>query len=237
MEDNAKTRILIGGGEIRSFETLELDRQIAGLAKKRAEEVRGEGARPNALFIGTASHDYMPYYNTFHKTYTGKLGLKTDVALTVFTKTEREKLIGKFNAADMVYIGGGDTLFMLESWKESGLYSLIDDAYLRGVMICGLSAGAIFWGKRMYTDSASNGDELYRFTDGMGVLEYGICPHYNERRVDFLSGLTGADRDMKWLCIENNAAAVFHDGVMTGTLSCGGKVYTVENGEEKPCGA
>ena len=52
----SRTLILIGGGEIRSFETLEIDREIAALAKERAGD-----RRANALFIGTASHDFMPY--------------------------------------------------------------------------------------------------------------------------------------------------------------------------------
>lgn len=222
-----RTRILIGGGEIRTFETLEIDTKIAEMAKEHAGEKRA-----NALFIGTASHDYMPYYNTFHKTYTGKLGLKTDVALTVFTRTDEEKLKGKFLAADMIYIGGGDTVFMLESWKESGLLKLIEDACERGVIVCGLSAGAICWGERMYTDSAASGDDIYRFENGIGALPCGICPHYGERREDFLSSLAGEDMKREWLCIENNAAAVFTDGTLTGTLSCGGHVYTVKNGSE-----
>ena len=104
--------IAIGGGELRAKETLEIDRQIAEMAKQRAGEKRAV-----ALFIGTASHDFMPYYNTFHKTYTGELGLKTDCVLTVYKEIDYEKIKGKFEKADMIYVGGGDTLFMIEKWK------------------------------------------------------------------------------------------------------------------------
>ena len=83
--------VAIGGGELRERTTLQIDEYLAGLAKERAGE-----RRANALFIPTASHDFMPYYNTFHKTYTGELGLKTDCALTVFKDIDYEKLKGKF---------------------------------------------------------------------------------------------------------------------------------------------
>ena len=132
--------IAIGGGELRERTTLQIDEYIAKLAQEHAGE-----NRPYALFIPTASHDYMPYYNTFHKVYTGVFNIKTDVALTVFKEADMEKIKTKFEKADVIYVGGGDTVFMMEHWKKSGLLPLIEDAYRRGVVIAGLSAGAICW--------------------------------------------------------------------------------------------
>lgn len=220
-----KYLIMIGGGEIRAKETLEIDRQIAELAKAHAGENRAV-----ALFIGTASHDLLPYYNSFHKTYTGEFGLKTDVIQTVFKHTEEEKMNDKFAKADMIYVGAGDTLFMLDNWKENGILERIKDAYERGVVICGLSAGAICWAENMYTDSSRNGDEKYRLEQGLGWVKGGVCPHYDLRREDFKEALK---EGCEWLCIENNSAVVYKNGEFSGTLSCGGKSYRVskQNGE------
>ena len=143
-----KRIIAIGGGELREKTTLKIDEYIAKLAKERAGENRA-----NALFIPTASHDYMPYYNTFHKVYTGGFNIKTDVALTVFKEPDMEKMKTKFEKADVIYVGGGDTVFMIEHWKKSGLLPLIEDAYERCVILAGLSAGAICWFSDIYTDS------------------------------------------------------------------------------------
>ncbi len=211
---------LLGGGELKTKETLPLDRMIGDLAKKRAGD-----RRANALFIGTASHDFMPYYNTFHKTYTGELGLKTDVALTVYTKSTEERLDEKFAKADLIYIGGGDTVFMLESWKESGLGKRIMDAYQRGVIVAGLSAGAICWFEEMYTDSVKDSEEQpYSLYPALGFLPGGACPHYNQRRVDFAENMSP---DKSWLCIENNAAVVYRNETVLGSLKNGGNAYTV----------
>ncbi len=145
-----RTIISIGGGELRERTTLKIDEYIAGRAKARAG-IR----RANALFLPTASHDFMPYYNTFHKVYTGVFDIKTDVALCVFNDADLARMREKFEKADMIYAGGGDTVFMIEQWKKTGLLPLIREAYERGVVICGLSAGAICWFSDMYTDSAT----------------------------------------------------------------------------------
>lgn len=145
-----RTLIAIGGGELKERTTLKIDEYIAERAKARAGE-----RRANALFLPTASHDFMPYYNTFHKVYTGVFDIKTDVALCVFKDVDLSRMKEKFDKADMIYVGGGDTVFMIEQWKKTGILPLIREAYERGVVLCGLSAGAICWFSDMYTDSAS----------------------------------------------------------------------------------
>lgn len=175
-----KKIISIGGGEIKNKETQAIDEYIVALARERAGE-----RRPCGLFIPTASHDFMPYYNSFHKMYTGVFDVKTDVALTVFKTPDPDKLRAKFEKADFLYVGGGDTVFMLEEWKKSGLLSLIREAYDRGVPVCGLSAGAICWFTTMYTDSALAGDgEKYALYDGLNWIKGIISPHYNRRIVE-----------------------------------------------------
>ncbi len=218
-----RTLIAIGGGELRERTTLKIDEYIANLAKKRAGE-----RRACALFIPTASHDFMPYYNTFHKVYTGVFDIKTDVALSVFKDVDMEKMRAKFEKADVIYVGGGDTVFMMESWKQTGLLALIQDAYNRGVILAGLSAGAICWFSDIYTDSLStNGDEKYSMFTGLGWKKGVISPHYNERMLDF-------DKIVcyNYACaygIENDSALLFQDEELIGSISSGGTSWLLES--------
>lgn len=145
--------IAIGGGELKNRETLKIDEYIAETAKKLAGERRACG-----LFLPTASHDCMPYYNTFHKIYTGLYNIKTDVALTVNREIDLNKMRDKFARADFIYVGGGNTVFMIEHWKQCGILPLLREAYERGVLLCGLSAGAICWFEEMYSDSVTEGE-------------------------------------------------------------------------------
>lgn len=216
-----KKIIAIGGGELRERTTLKIDEYIAGLAKVRAGE-----RRANALFIPTASHDFMPYYNTFHKVYTGVFDIKTDVALSVFKEVDLEKMKAKFAKADMIYVGGGDTVFMIESWKKTGLLSLIEDAYERGVVITGLSAGAICWFSDMYTDSATVSEETgekYAMFKGLNLVKGVISPHYGSRMLDFDKIVCYNYRCA--LAIEDNAALVIEDGEVVGSITSGGSAY------------
>ncbi len=216
-----KTIIAIGGGEIKNKETLGIDQYIAALAKRRAGERRACG-----LFIPTASHDFMPYYNSFHKTYTGVFDIKTDVALSVYKEIDMEKMRAKFLKADFIYVGGGDTVFMIEHWEKSGLLPLIQEAYERGVPLCGLSAGAICWFERMYTDSASQGTgEKYTLFNGLNWVKGIISPHYNQRIVDFDKIL--CYNDLRAYAIEDNCALEFVDGEFVKSISCGGKAYFI----------
>lgn len=214
--------IAIGGGSIAEKTTLGIDARVAELAKKHAGDKRAVG-----VFIGTASHDSMPYFNSFRKTYTGEFDIKADCVLSVYGEMNAEKIKSKFEKADMLYIGGGDTLYMLEHWKKTGVFDLVIDAYNRGVVVCGLSAGAICWFNKMYTDSDAFDDGgKYHVCDGLGKIDGLCCPHFEDRIVDFRDA-TKDYRGLIW-AIEGNAAMEFVNEQFIGAHSSGGKAYKIQ---------
>ncbi len=216
-----KRIITIGGGEIKSKTTLRIDEYVANLAKKHAGEKRA-----NALFIGTASHDSMPYFNSFRKTYTSVFDIKAEVALMVYGEMSIEKIADKISMADCIYIGGGDTVYMLDKWKETGVDKMIIDAYEKGKIICGLSAGAICWFKDMYTDyEIMRGQSAdYTLKKGLGILDGAMCPHFNEREKDFTDALKKGVINSAY-CVENDCAIEFVNGQFSKVISAGGKAY------------
>ena len=214
-----KKLVCIGGGKIRSKETLEIDAYCASLARLHAGEVR-----PTAVFVGTASHDSLPYFNSFRKTYTSNFDIKADLALLTKKDIPMDKIKDKLLKANLIYVGGGNTLFMLETWRNTGFLELIIDAYLRGVPIVGLSAGAICWFKDMYTDSQEGSD--YALQKGLGILDGLMSPHY-DNRAEFDD--VAKDFPLAY-AIENKSAIVFEDGVLKGSLTSGGNAYVIKNG-------
>lgn len=224
-----KKIIAIGGGEIKNKTTYEIDKYIASLAKEHAGENRA-----TALFLGTASHDSMPYFNSFRKTYTSNFDLKAEVALIVYGEMNLEHIKEKFDKADMIYIGGGDTVFMLEKWKETGILDLVLSAYNNGKIIAGLSAGAICWFKNMYTDfeimRGTSSD--YVLKEGLNVLDGTMCPHFNEREKDFIPSMIKNKIPYSY-AIENDCAIEFTNGLPTKVISSGGKAYVLKLEGEK----
>lgn len=223
-----KTVVAIGGGELRYKTTRAIDAYIAKLAKEHAGE-----RRARAVFIGTASHDSLPYFNTFRKTYTSDFDIKADVALLTKKDVPMEKTAAKLAEADALYIGGGDTLYMLDVWKRTGMIGLILDAYERGTVIAGLSAGAICWFKKMYTDSDVSAVSGYAVHDGIGVIDGIMTPHYNSRKE--FDGVA-AGYALSAYAAEDDSAIVFRDGLLAGSLTSGGKAYRISSGvkEEIP---
>lgn len=212
--------ICIGGGEIRSKETLPIDEQIAIMAKERAGEKRAV-----AVFVGTASHDSLPYFNSFRKTYTSNFDIKADLALLTKKDIPMDKIQGKLMNADLIYVGGGNTIFMLDTWRKTGFLEMILDAYNRGVIIAGLSAGAICWFEKIYTDSVEG--SKYAVSDGLGILKGMMSPHYDDRPEfdDIAKNLPLA------YAVENKSALVFEDETLVKTLSAGGNSYLFTKGE------
>ena len=85
-------------------------------------------------------------------------------------------------AQDVIFVGGGNTANMLAVWRVHGFDAILREAWERGVVLCGWSAGMICWFEAGVTDSF--GPQLEGMRDGLGFLPGSACPHYDseERR-------------------------------------------------------
>ncbi|MBO7214424.1 MAG: Type 1 glutamine amidotransferase-like domain-containing protein [Clostridia bacterium] len=220
-----KRIIAIGGGDMKEKTTIKIDEYIANLAKEHAGDKRAYG-----LYIGTASHDFMPAFNTFRKTYTSVFDIKADCLLLENVETSDERIDEKISKADFIYVGGGDTLYMLKKWKERNLIDKLVSAYERGVILTGRSAGAICWFETMYTDSEiMNGEsEEYKLYSGLGVLKGACSPHFNLREKDLTEAIKNNSIPSVY-AIEDNSAIEFINGEYTKSISSGGQSYLLVN--------
>ena len=209
--------VSIGGGEIRNKTTAPIDGYIAALAKSRITDDR----RAYALFFPTASHDSNPYFNSFRKTYTSLFDVKSDVAILTKGLMTIEHVAEKIRKADILYVGGGDTLYLMQVFKETGVGKLVWEAYERGAILAGLSAGAILWFEDIYTDSLVEGE--YAPYKGCGKLKGAATPHYNSR-AEFDRVAVREGYPLSY-AIEDDAAILFEDEEPVGALSAGGSAY------------
>jgi len=83
---------------------------------------------------------------------------------------------------DVIYVSGGNTANALAIWRLHGVDRALRDAWERGAVLGGVSAGANCWFESCVTDSF--GPQLERLDDGLGLLPGSFCPHYDgeERR-------------------------------------------------------
>jgi dipeptidase E len=172
-----KKIVAIGGGEIGragySVETLEIDKEIIKLAEKK---------HPNFLFLPTASGDSEGYYLDVKKHFGDELGCNVEPLYLYRKRPSAEAIKNKILGADIIYVGGGNTLRMMKLWRRLGIDTLLREAHERGVVMCGVSAGAICWFRFGNSDSrrSKNPESSLIKVKGLGLFNLLYCPHYNK---------------------------------------------------------
>jgi peptidase E len=78
---------------------------------------------------------------------------------------------------DVIFVGGGSVANMVAVWRVHGLDAVLRQAWQAGIVLAGVSAGAICWFQGGTTDSF--GPELRPFTEGLRFLGGSYCPHYS----------------------------------------------------------
>ena len=175
------------------------------------------GAAKNLLFIGTASGDAEGYIEAMKAVFTG-LGCDEVRALELTRKEYTEEELRELVSwADIIYVGGGDTIFMRNEWKKQGVDVLLREAYEKdSAVLMGISAGAMCW-----FDSGCTDSELAVIKPGMkyglveellGIYPQMFCPHYEDRVKDFAELLK--DKQMDALALESNVAFVEENGTV-----------------------
>ena len=134
-----------------------------------------------------------------------------------------EKMSALVLDSDLIYVGGGNTYRMMKRWRRLGLDSVLVEAASRGIVLTGLSAGAICWFKYGHSDSrsfSSNVEWNYIRVSGLGFVNAIYCPHYHsENREDAFSQMI-AKRGGIGIACDNNAAIEIigdHYRVLTST--------------------
>ena len=165
-----KAIIPIGGGEI-PFTTISIDKYIISLTQLD---------KPKVLFIPTASGDFPSYIEKFSSYYTS-LGCEVDVLK--LTSTDNDNLIrSKIFTANIIYIGGGNTAKMMRIFKRTRVNEYLIQAYEKGIILTGLSAGAMAYFTNGYSDSnrSTNPEASLTLVKCLNIIPYCFCPHYND---------------------------------------------------------
>ena len=139
-------------------------------------------AEPRVCFVPTASGDSEEYIERFYQHFTPK---PTQLSHLSLFKPPTADLKSFIFEQDIIYVGGGNTKNLIALWKEWQLDSILREAWDRGIILCGLSAGSICWFKEGVTDSIPG---KYTVLKCLGFLSGSNCPHYDgetRRRPDY----------------------------------------------------
>jgi len=157
--------VAIGGGGflMEDFRGLQ-ERYLLSLLKPCAQ-------RPRVLYLGTAGGDPERAQLRFMKLFL-QLGCEPST-LPFFPYDMKRDYAQAVHEADLVYVGGGNTVAMIAVWREFGFDAALRDAWNAGTVFAGISAGANCWFHHYITDSIPGGG----VREGLGWLPGTFCPH------------------------------------------------------------
>ena len=172
----------------------------------------GGPSRPRVCFIATPSGDSLETIEKFYGAY--ELLDCEPSHLAFFRKPLRASLPLEGYAEhllkqDAIFVGGGNTKSALGVWREWGLDGVLREAWSRGILLSGMSAGALCWFTHGLTDSYWGGG--LKTMECLGFLPGGCCVHYSsepERRRRLHEELVaGAVQSV--VAIDDGAAVLF----------------------------
>lgn len=153
-----------GGGFSMEPENLAMDQYILE---------QGRNPRPKICFLPTASGDAKSYINRFYEAFKNLNCEPTHLSLFDAPTANLESYLLE---QDIIYVGGGNTRNMLVLWREWGLDEILRKAWAQGVVLAGVSAGAICWFEEGLSDSVPG--KLLPL-ECLGYLPGSCSPHYD----------------------------------------------------------
>jgi dipeptidase E len=174
-----KKIVAIGGGEIGRpgfpVETTKIDKETIRLAGKKC---------PRLLFLPTASSDSKSYAKIVDRHFGRRLGCRVETLFLLSGQLKPKEIKRKIMDADIIYVGGGNTLKMMKAWRRLKVDKLLRQAAAKGTVLSGISAGAICWFAHGLSDSLTfvrKNAPLIKVR-GLGLVKGTFCPHYNKEK-------------------------------------------------------
>jgi len=132
--------------------------------------------RPRVCFLPSASGDADHYVVRFYRFF-GDRSKPSHISL--FRRDHgpsnfRDHLLDQ----DIIYVGGGCVLSLLGVWGAHGIDLILREAWERGIILCGVSAGSLCWFAEGVTAFHGNAQPY----TGLGLLPWSNTVHYRAER-------------------------------------------------------
>ncbi len=182
--------------------------------------------QPKVAFLPQAGGENLDYIVRFYRAFLD-LGCRPS-HLSLF-QPHTAQMADFLLDQDVIYVGGGNTKSMLALWREWGIDAILRQALDAGIVLAGVSAGAICWFEHGTTDSIPGN---LTALPCLGFLAGSCSPHYDgevKRRPTY-ERLIGSGTIPAGVAFDNGAAGHYTDGTLQGVVSsrAEAKGYRVE---------
>ena len=197
MEKITRKIVAIGGGGFTHESDDTLDQFFLDQCSKKKIKLG---------FLATASKDDKEKISLFYKKFENK-----NLELSNFNLTQK---IDGFSSwilnKDIIYVGGGNTSYMLNVWNKNSLDKVFKKAYENGIVLAGVSAGAGCWFDWILSDSVGPGLKPLK---GISLISGSCTPHSSEEKRINQFELNIKNGELPpGLAIDDGVAVLFIDG-------------------------
>jgi len=184
--------------------------------------------RPRLCYLPTASADRADGIITWYRTC-APLSVEPFVQESFISSYRQTKGFDEvLLSMDGIVASGGNTLNQQAIWKAQGIDAILKQAWDRGIVLGGASAGSLCWFEEGTTDSRPK--ELST-VKGLGFLRGSHCPHYDReaQRRPVYQKLIGSGQMKPGYACDNDAGIYFEDNDVKRVVSTRpeAKVYYV----------
>jgi dipeptidase E len=207
-----RTIVAMGGGGFQMEpDNPLLDDHVLALARERSGR-----ETPRICLIPTATGDDREVIADFERLFAPPRAEPR--VLRLFGRAD-EDLAAVLEDQDAVYVLGGSTENLLALWRLHGLDVALRAAWEDGLVLAGMSAGAICWFDAATTDSF--GPTLRPLRGGIGILEGTFIPHLHgeAQRLPLLRRLVADGTIPAGYGVDDGAALVFHAGELAEVVT------------------
>jgi peptidase E len=187
-------------------------------------------ALPRICFLPTASGDPFDQVTRFHERYADWPCVPSILSLFHLGR-DRIDPVRHLLAQDAIYVGGGSMRNMLAIWREHGIDQAMRSAWRRGIVLAGLSAGAMCWFQGGISMSGGSPEPV----QGLGLLAGSLSVHMDgepERIGAYRSAVTHGRLPPGW-AVDDGAALLFRGQQLVESVAArpGARVLRVEAGD------
>jgi peptidase E len=184
--------------------------------------------RPKLLYLPTASADSPQGIISWYQNC-APLNVEASHQISFIASPRQTRSWDEvFLSVDGIVCSGGNTLNQQAIWKAQGIDVVLRQAWDRGIVLGGASAGSLCWFEEGTTDSRPK--ELSK-VEGLGFLKGSHSPHYDAEkdRRPLYQKLIGSGQMKPGYACDNDAGIYFEDNEVKRVVSAraGAKCYYV----------
>jgi dipeptidase E len=162
---------------------------------------------PKICFLPTASGDERASITRFYERFSGWPCEPSVLSLFTLGR-DRVDPAAHILAQDAIYVGGGSLRNMLAIWREHAIDAALRTAWERGVVLAGLSAGAMCW----FEGGVSMSGGRPQVVNGLGLLPGSLSVHMDgeAERLPAYADAVGRGQLPAGYAADDGAALIFH---------------------------